>query len=57
MDFAAGNPPPGLRGWKIGIATLVGPDATTTDIMETTVSPLGVKRGLGLVRCFAARQL
>jgi thiamine biosynthesis lipoprotein len=102
-DIAIGNPPPGQRGWKIGIAaldgatnqaprtvllhnagistsgdteqfieingvryshivnpatglgltnriqaTIIGPDATTTDTLDTTVSLLGVKRGLAL---------
>ena len=102
-DIAIGNPPPGQRGWKIGIgalasatnqaprtvllhnagistsgdteqfivingvryshivnpatglgltnriqATVIGPDATTTDTMDTTVSLLGVKHGLAL---------
>ena len=103
-DIAIGNPPPGQRGWKIGIApfdgatnnvprmlllhnagistsgdteqfieiggvryshivnpatglgltqriqtTVVGPDATTTDSLDTAVSLLGVRRGLALV--------
>jgi FAD:protein FMN transferase len=103
-DIAIGNPPPGQRGWKIGIAafdgatnlfpralllrnagvstsgdteqfieidgvryshivdpttglgltrriqaTVIGPDATTTDSLDTTVSLLGVKRGLTLI--------
>jgi len=102
-DIAVGNPPPGQRGWKIGItmlgsatnaaprtvllhnagistsgdteqfieingvhyshivnpatglgltnriqATVIGPDATTTDCLDTTLSLLGVKRGLAL---------
>jgi len=102
-DIAIGNPPPGQRGWKIGIAaldgatnkaprtvllhnagistsgdteqfieingvhyshivnpatglgltnriqaTVIGPDATTTDSLDTTLSLLGVKRGLAL---------
>jgi FAD:protein FMN transferase len=102
-DIAIGNPPPGQRGWKIGIAaldsatnqaprtvllrnagistsgdteqfieingvryshivnpttglgltnriqaTIIGPNATTTDSMDTTVSLLGVNRGLAL---------
>jgi FAD:protein FMN transferase len=102
-DIAAGNPPPGERGWKVGIATLgtrtneiartvllqnagistsgdseqfieiggvryshilnpatglgltnriqatiIGPDATTTDSLDTTISILGVRRGLAL---------
>ena len=102
-DIAVGNPPPGQRGWKIGIevfgsatnaaprtvllhnagistsgdteqfieingvhyshivnpatglgltnriqATIIGPDATTTDCLDTTLSLLGVKRGLAL---------
>ena len=102
-DIAIGNPPPGPRGWKIGIAlldgatnqapltvllhnagvstsgdteqfieingvryshivnpvtglgltnriqaTIIGPDATTTDTLDTTLSLLGVKRGLAL---------
>jgi thiamine biosynthesis lipoprotein len=103
-DIALGNPPPGQRGWKVGIATLgtrtnqlaqtvllhdagistsgdseqfieidgvryshilnpatglgltnriqatvIGPDATTTDSFDTTVCLLGVRRGLELV--------
>jgi FAD:protein FMN transferase len=106
-DIAIGNPPPGQRGWKIGIAaldgvtsqapltvllhnagistsgdteqfieingvryshivspatglgltnriqaTIIGPDATTTDTLDTTVSLLGVKRGLALADSF-----
>ena len=102
-DIAIGNPPPGKRGWRIGItpydggtnaapptlllhnagistsgdteqfieingiryshiispltglgltnriqATIIGPDATTTDSLDTTVSVLGVRRGLAL---------
>jgi thiamine biosynthesis lipoprotein len=102
-DIAIGNPPPGQRGWKIGIAaldsatnqaprtvllrnagistsgdteqfieingvryshivnpttglgltnriqaTIIGPNATTTDTLDTTVSLLGVNRGLAL---------
>ncbi len=102
-DIAIGNPPPGQRGWRIGIAaldgatnhvqrtvllhnagistsgdteqfieingvryshivnpatglgltnriqaTIIGPDATTTDCLDTTLSLLGVKRGLAL---------
>ena len=102
-DIAIGNPPPGQRGWKIGIAalggvtnqapltvllhnagistsgdteqfieisgvryshivnpatglgltnriqaTIIGPDATTTDTLDTTLSLLGVRRGLAL---------
>jgi thiamine biosynthesis lipoprotein len=102
-DIAIGDPPPGKRGWKIGItpydgstnaapptlllhnagistsgdteqfieingiryshiispltglgltnriqATIIGPDATTTDSLDTTVSVLGVRRGLAL---------
>jgi FAD:protein FMN transferase len=102
-DIAIGNPPPGQRGWKIGIAalgqttnqpartvllhnagistsgdteqfieingvryshivdpttglgltnriqaTVIGSDATTTDTLDTTLSLLGVKRGLAL---------
>lgn len=102
-DIAAGDPPPGQPGWKVGIATIgtrtnqiartvllhnagistsgdseqfieiggvryshilnpatglgltnriqatiIGPDATTTDSLDTTVSILGVKRGLAL---------
>jgi thiamine biosynthesis lipoprotein len=102
-DIAVGNPPPGQRGWKVGIAmlgsatnavprtvllhnagistsgdteqfieingvhyshivnpatglgltnriqaTVIGPDATTTDCLDTTLSLLGVKRGLEL---------
>jgi thiamine biosynthesis lipoprotein len=103
-DIAIGNPPPGQRGWKVGIATfggstntpscalllhnagistsgdteqfieingvhyshivntatglgltnriqatIIGPDATTTDSLDTTVSLLGVQRGLALI--------
>jgi thiamine biosynthesis lipoprotein len=103
-DIAVGNPPPGQRGWKVGIAafdgttnkarltlllhnagistsgdteqfieiggvryshivnpvtglgltqriqaTIIGPDATTTDSLDTTVSLLGVQRGLALI--------
>ncbi|HEY5479844.1 MAG TPA: FAD:protein FMN transferase [Verrucomicrobiae bacterium] len=103
-DIAIGNPPPGQRGWKLGIAafdgstnapprtlllhnagistsgdteqfieingvhyshivnpatglgmteriqsTVIGPDATTTDSLDTTVSLLGVGRGLALI--------
>ncbi len=103
-DIAIGDPPPGQRGWKIGIAalgsatnqppqtvllhnagistsgdteqfieingvryshivnpatglgltnriqaTIIGPNATTTDCLDTTVSLLGVKRGLALI--------
>jgi thiamine biosynthesis lipoprotein len=103
-DIAIGDPPPGQRGWKVGIsgmttatnepprtlslhncgistsgdteqsveiggvryshivdpstglgltqriqATIIGPDATTTDGLDTTVSILGIKRGLALV--------
>jgi thiamine biosynthesis lipoprotein len=103
-DIAIGNPPPGQRGWKVGIApfggatnqaprtlllhnagistsgdteqfieingvryshivnpvtglgltnriqaTIIGPDATTTDSLDTTVSLLGVRRGLALI--------
>ena len=110
-DIAIGNPPPGQRGWKIGIAafggatnspartlllhnagistsgdteqfieingvryshivdpatglgltsriqaTIIGPDATTTDSLDTTVSLLGVKRGLALVDPCRARR-
>jgi FAD:protein FMN transferase len=106
-DIAIGNPPPGQRGWKIGIAaldgitnqppltvllhnagistsgdteqfieingvryshivnpatglgltnriqaTVIGPDATTTDTLDTAVSLLGVKRGLALADSF-----
>jgi thiamine biosynthesis lipoprotein len=31
-------------------ATVVGPDATTTDSLDTTVSLLGVQRGLALIK-------
>src|ERR1035438_6672378 len=103
-DIAVGNPPPGQRGWKVGIATfggstntpscalllhnagistsgdteqfieingvhyshivnpatglgltnriqatIIAPDATTTDSLDTTVSLLGVQRGLALI--------
>jgi FAD:protein FMN transferase len=102
-DIAAGDPPPGMGGWKVGVATLgtrtnqlartlllhnaaistsgdseqfieigggryshilnpatglgltnriqatvIGPDATTTDSLDTTISILGVRRGLAL---------
>lgn len=102
-DIAVGDPPPGERGWKVGIATIgtrtnkinravllrnagistsgdseqfieiggaryshivdpatglgltnriqatiIGPDATTTDSLDTTLSVLGVQRGLAL---------
>jgi thiamine biosynthesis lipoprotein len=102
-DIAIGNPPPGQRGWRVGIsalgatndavvctlcldnagvstsgdseqhleidgvryshivdpatglgltrriqATIVAPNATITDTLDTTVSVLGVKRGLAL---------
>jgi thiamine biosynthesis lipoprotein len=33
-------------------ATIVAPDATTTDSLDTTVCLLGVKRGLALVKSF-----
>jgi FAD:protein FMN transferase len=104
-DIAVGNPPPGQRGWRIGIqslngatnqtprtillsnagistsgdteqfiqingvryshvvdpatglgltrriqATVIGPNATTTDSLDTAVSLLGVERGLALIR-------
>ncbi|MCX6928058.1 MAG: FAD:protein FMN transferase, partial [Verrucomicrobia bacterium] len=107
-DIAIGNPPPGQRGWKVGIAaysgatnnvpralllhnagistsgdteqfieingiryshivdpatglgltrriqaTVLGPDATTTDSLDTTVSLLGVQRGLALINSWA----
>jgi thiamine biosynthesis lipoprotein len=103
-DIAIGNPPPGQRGWKVGVAafdgatnapprtlllhnagistsgdteqfieingvhyshivnpvtglgmteriqsTVIGPDATTTDCLDTTVSLLGVQRGVALI--------
>jgi FAD:protein FMN transferase len=103
-DIAVGNPPPGQRGWRIGIAgidvrtngvsrtvllrncgvstsgdteqfidiegvryshilnpktglgltnrvqaTIIAPDATTSDAMATTACILGAKRGLALV--------
>jgi FAD:protein FMN transferase len=106
-DIAIGNPPPGQRGWKVGIAafgratnsplytlllhnagistsgdteqfieingvhyshivnpatglgltnriqaTVIGPDATTTDCLDTTVSLLGVERGLALIEAW-----
>ena len=30
-------------------STVIGPDATTTDSLDTTVSLLGVQRGLALI--------
>ena len=42
------NPATGLGLTNRIQATIIGPDATTTDTMDTTVSLLGVKRGLAL---------
>ena len=43
------NPATGLGLTERIQATIIGPDATTTDGLDTTVSVLGVKRGLALV--------
>jgi len=43
------NPVTGLGLTERIQATIIGPDATTTDSLDTTVSVLGVKRGLALV--------
>ena len=42
------NPATGLGLTNRIQATIIGPDATTTDSLDTTVSVLGVKRGLAL---------
>jgi len=42
------NPATGLGLTNRIQATIIGPDATTTDSLDTTVSILGVKRGLAL---------
>jgi thiamine biosynthesis lipoprotein len=42
------NPATGLGLTNRIQATIIGPDATTTDTLDTTVSLLGVKRGLAL---------
>jgi thiamine biosynthesis lipoprotein len=43
------NPVTGLGLTQRIQATVIGPDATTTDSLDTTVSLLGVKRGLALI--------
>jgi thiamine biosynthesis lipoprotein len=43
------NPATGLGLTNRIQATIIGPNATTTDSLDTTVSVLGVKRGLALV--------
>ena len=49
------NPATGLGLTNRIQATIIGPDATTTDSLDTTVSVLGVKRGLALaMRCRTA---
>ena len=42
------NPATGLGLTERIQATIIGPDATTTDSLDTTLSVLGVKRGLAL---------
>ena len=42
------NPATGLGLTNRIQATIIGPNATTTDSLDTTVSILGVKRGLAL---------
>ena len=42
------NPVTGLGLTNRIQATVIGPDATTTDSLDTTLSLLGVKRGLAL---------
>jgi thiamine biosynthesis lipoprotein len=42
------NPATGLGLTNRIQATVIGPDATTTDCLDTTLSLLGVKRGLEL---------
>ena len=46
------NPATGLGLTNRIQATIIGPDATTTDSLDTTVSILGVKRGLALANSF-----
>jgi thiamine biosynthesis lipoprotein len=46
------NPATGLGLTNRIQATIIGPDATTTDSLDTTVSILGVKRGLTLANSF-----
>ncbi len=43
------NPVTGLGLTRRIQATVIGPDATTTDSLDTTVSVLGVRRGLALI--------
>ena len=43
------NPATGLGLTQRIQATIIGPNATTTDSLDTTVSVLGVKRGLALI--------
>ena len=43
------NPATGLGLTNRIQATIIGPDATTTDCLDTTVSLLGVTRGLALI--------
>jgi thiamine biosynthesis lipoprotein len=43
------NPVTGLGMTQRIQATVIGPDATTTDSLDTTVSLLGVQRGLALI--------
>ena len=43
------NPATGLGLTERIQATIIGPDATTTDTLDTTVSVLGVERRLALV--------
>lgn len=43
------NPATGLGLTNRIQATIIGPDATTTDSLDTTVSLLGVQRGLALI--------
>ena len=43
------NPATGLGLTQRIQATVIGPDATTTDSLDTTVSLLGVQRGLALI--------
>jgi len=46
------NPATGLGLTNRIQATIIGPDATTTDSLDTTVSILGVKQGLALANSF-----
>ena len=46
------NPATGLGLTNRIQATVIGPDATTTDSLDTTVSILGVQRGLALADAF-----